>query len=97
MTTIFAWNANALGGDFRSMKCDPGEVIVSVEENAVRCTPAFDGSFTPGACPAGCHATGFQANACRPHFSDLPQQQWPGVQLTYSSNYLKLKQKVGEL
>ena len=54
--------ANALGGDLPSMKCDPGEVIVSVEENAVRCEPAFDGVFTPRTCPASCHATGFRRN-----------------------------------
>jgi type II secretory pathway pseudopilin PulG len=55
--------ANALGGDLPSMKCDPGEVIVSVEENAVRCEPAFDGSFTPRTCAPGCHATGFRRDA----------------------------------
>ncbi|MBK9562789.1 MAG: type II secretion system protein [Micavibrio sp.] len=56
-------NAAALGGDLPTMKCAPGEVITGIEDNRVHCTPAFDGSFTAGACPAGCHGTGFQRTA----------------------------------
>jgi type II secretory pathway pseudopilin PulG len=56
-------DAAALGGDLPTMKCNPGEVITGIEDNRVHCTPAFDGSFTAGACPAGCHGTGFQRTA----------------------------------
>lgn len=55
--------AAALGGDLPSMKCDPGEVITGIEDNMVHCAPAFDGSFTGGGCPAGCHGTGFERNS----------------------------------
>ncbi|MCE7886836.1 MAG: type II secretion system protein [Alphaproteobacteria bacterium PRO2] len=55
--------AAALGGDLPTMKCDAGEVITGIEDNKVHCEPAFDGSFTPGGCPAGCHGTGFERTA----------------------------------
>ncbi|MGB4106495.1 MAG: type II secretion system protein [Alphaproteobacteria bacterium] len=50
----------ALGGDLPQMKCAPGKVVVSIEENKVHCEEAFTGNFMPRNCPIGCSASGFK-------------------------------------